>query len=378
MKVLLVNPWGINNDEYYTSGLIYALSKRIDVDLAGNWHYKGNKPVGQFFPLFFKKSEFSKRKTRIIMRGIEYVAAYVRLLKIIKKNKYDYINIQWLLAYKIDKLFLKIIKKTKAKIVLTAHNAVPHVKGQEYIADLNMIYGLVDIIIVHGEAIKKELLNNFPLYENKIIVQPHGAILQRKVLHESECINKSIKEKMDFKESYIMFGNQFYNKGTDRLLKIWKSDYLKDDSKLLIIAGRRTDVFPELDEQLAGLKPDDNVLYMEGYIKDELLDYLIIRSEAVLLPYRHASMSGVVFTAAEYSKTILTTNCGAICEYLENNEDSIVTENSDEGYRIGFHDLVSLSKQKRQEYGDCLYRNINKKYSWDKIAEMLVERVYVK
>lgn len=44
MKILLVNPWAINNDEFYTSCLIYALSKRVELDFTTNCYYRGEKP----------------------------------------------------------------------------------------------------------------------------------------------------------------------------------------------------------------------------------------------------------------------------------------------------------------------------------------------
>lgn len=377
MKILLVNPWAVNNDEFYTSGLTYALSQRVELDLATNWYYKGEKPSGHLFRVFFKKSEYSKGKLRKAVRGLEYMKAYSRILKMAQNGKYDYIHIQWLLMYKLDIKFLKKLNMQGNKIVLTAHNAIPHVDSQKYIDNLRIIYKLVHTIIVHGEAIKAELLSVFPEFEAKIIIQPHGAILKKKELDESVAIDESIKDRLQGKETYIMFGNQFFNKGTDRLLKIWKEDYLADSTKLLIVAGRRINDYPELDNVLENIKPDDNMLYLEGYIKDEWLDYLIINSEAVLLPYRHASMSGVVFTAAEYSKTVLTTQCGAICEYMENGKDSIIVENNDEDFRNGLYKLMMLSSEERKEYGQRLYTNINEKYSWTKIAELLTEKVYL-
>ncbi len=377
MKVLLVNPWAVNNDEFYTSGLTYALSQRVDLDLATNWYYKGEKPSGHLFRIFFKKSEYRKGKLRKVVRGLEYLNAYSRILEMAKNGEYDYIHIQWLLMYKLDIKFLEKLKKQGNKIVLTAHNAIPHIDSQKYIDNLRIIYKLVDTIIVHGKAIKAELLSVFPEYEAKVIIQPHGAILKKKELDESVQIDDSIKARLHGKEKYIMFGNQFFNKGTDRLLKIWKEDYLADSSKLLIVAGRRTNAYPEMDNALESIKPEDNILFIEGYIKDEWLDYLIINSEAILLPYRHASMSGVVFTAAEYSKTVLATKCGAICEYMENNNDSIIVKNSDEDFRNGLSDLMALSSEERKEYGRRLYTNINEKYSWIKIAELLTKKVYL-
>ena len=313
---------------------------------------------------------------RKLLRGIEYVFAYQKILRIIKKEQYDHVHIQWLLMYKLDRIFLNKIKKLNSKIVFTAHNAVPHVEGEKFIDELRRIYDVVDIILVHGQAIKDELLLMFPELEQKIIIQPHGAVLNRKATMENYIIPADIFQKIQDKELYIMFGNQFFNKGTDRLLKIWREEYTNDSKKMLIIAGRRTNSYPELEAELSQISSDCNVLVLTGYIEEELLDYLIQQSEAILLPYRHASMSGVIFTAAEYQRTVLTTRCGAICEYLEEGNDSIVVENSDEAFSMGLKELMSLSHEERLRRGKNLYTNINSKYSWDSIAALLVDRVY--
>lgn len=376
-KILLINPWGVNNDEFYTSGLTTALNKTQKLDLATNFYYEGSKPNGNYYPIFFKKTEkMSNSIFRKIYRGVEYIRAYQKLLKIIEKEKYDYIHIQWLLMYKVDRIFLKKIKELNVKVVFTAHNALPHVNGEEYVTQLKEIYEIVDVIIVHGNAIKEELLSVFPGLESKIVIQPHGAVLNRKAKPENYTIPVDVAERIQDKELYIMFGNQFFNKGTDRLLKIWKNEYLADTNKMLVIAGRRTNSYPELEEEQKNITQSNNVFIMSGYIEEELLDYLIQKSEAILLPYRHASMSGVVFTAAEYQRMVLTTRSGAICEYLEDGCDSIVVENTDSDFSVGMKKLISLSHEERINRGINLYKNINAKYSWDSIVSILNETVY--
>ena len=377
-KILLINPWGVKNDEFYTSGLTTALSKVHKLDLATNFHYEGARPNGTLYPIFFKTTEtMGNGIARKLYRGVEYVRAYQKLLRVIKRGKYDYVHIQWLLMYRMDQIFLKKIKKLNTKIVLTAHNALPHVDGERFVDQLREIYHTVDVILVHGEAIKEELLAVFPELEDKILIQPHGAVLNRKAVVDQYELPAEIAQKIEGKELYIMFGNQFFNKGTDRLLRIWREEYLGDPTKLLIIAGRRTNAYPELEEELAKLSERDNVLVLNGYIPEELLDCLMQRSQAILLPYRHASMSGVVFTAAEYQRMVLTTRSGAICEYLENGSDSIVVENSDRDFAAGLRELMALSPEERVARGMRLYQNINTKYSWESIVRLLCETVYL-
>lgn len=356
-----------------------ALSAVVKLDLATNYYYSGCTPNCNLYKLFFKITEKHTNNSvlRKIVRGLEYFFAYLRLLRIIKNNKYDYIHIQWLLMYKLDFIFLKQIKRRNEKIILTAHNALPHVNADKYVKELRKIYAIVDKILVHGKAIEQEMFAVFPELKGKIIIQPHGAVLQRKSMRPDYSVDKLILDRVANKELYIMFGNQFYNKGTDRLLNIWRENYLNDSQKFLVIAGRKTGEYPELEQAKKLLDHCDNVMFLDGYIDDELLEYLILHSEAILLPYRHASMSGVVFTAAEYQTTILTTKCGAIPEYLENGKDSIIVDNSEEGFAAGLKEMMLMTRDERKTFGRCLYENINTKYSWESIAKLLLERVYI-
>lgn len=376
-KILMINPWAVNNDEYYTSGLVNSLNDYVKLDLATNWFYRGKRPNNKTYRIFFKKSEHSSSKFRRLIRGFEYITTYYKLLKVIHRAKYDYIHIQWLLMYRFDTWFIKKMKKENCKVVLTAHNVIPHISGEKYLRSLKKIYSIVDLILVHGESIRQELLDQFPFAECKVKIQPHGAILERKKLDSNVHVEHEIKEKMADRECYIMFGNHFFNKGTDRLLRIWRKYFSKDDRKLLIIVGRKDSKYMELEQELSLSVDSDWLLWQEGYVSDEILDYLIFHSEAVLLPYRHASMSGVIFTAAEYSKAVLCTDVGALHEYLENGIDSIVIENSEKAFAEGLVELSKMGVEKRKQMGEKLYYNINKKYSWNKIAEYLIENVYV-
>ena len=96
---------------------------------------------------------------------------------------------------------------------------------------------------------------------------------------------------------------------------------------MLVVAGKINEEYTTLKEQIKNCD-NNNIVILDYYIDDNTLSYLIDRSSVILLPYRHASMSGVVFTAADFKKTILTTNVGSILEYLHPGEDSVVCGNN--------------------------------------------------
>ena len=314
-RVLLIDPWGIKSTGDYTRGLIHGLSTLTSLSVVTNYYFDDKGETGyRLFKIFFKRSENMKQsKFRSIIRGIEYYTGYNRILKMCQNENYDIVHINWLLFYKLDIFMLKKLKEYGIKIVYTAHNVLPHVSGRKNKEELKEIYSLVDRIIVHGEMVKKEFYREFPEYSAKIYVQKHGANLSSNTCYNINEIDSKIREKVEaFPRKFIFFGNIFYNKGVDILLRKWLYDF-SQTKVLLIVAGKKRENYLELDELEEKSLLANNILYLNKFVDDNMLNYLINQSEIILLPYRHASMSGVVFTASDFRKPILCINAGAIC-----------------------------------------------------------------
>lgn len=378
-RVLLVNPWAVNNDSYYTSGFISGMNEVVDIDVITNYYYSGTKPNGNLWPIFFKKSEKLpiglKRK---IIRGIEYCIAWMRIVKLIKSGHYNVVHFHWLLLYKVDLFFLRKIQKKCGLLVLTAHNVLPHVNGEKYIDVQRKIYECFGCILVHGESIKKEFSLYFPEFVDKVKIQFHGEYYHQSTEYceSREKDYLSIKQFISkYPKYYIMFGNQFYNKGTDLLLSIWRETFF-DSQSGLIIAGQHSGNYTELENEISKIHEINNVLYIDHYLSDNALNFAIDQSSCIILPYRHASMSGVVYTAAEFSKMLLCTNSGAIAEYLESGVDSLVCGCQEEEIRKAIQKLEELSQEELIGMGEKLTKNIHNKYSWKDITKKLVTDIF--
>jgi glycosyltransferase involved in cell wall biosynthesis len=379
MKVLLINPWGVNNDQYYMAGFIAGMNKLTSISIASNYYYLGTKPNGKIYPVFFKYSEkMPNSVSRKIIRGIEYIIAWMKILKIIKREKYDVIHIHWLLMYKIDLFFLKRIHKYTKKIILTAHNVIPHINGEKNIQILNEIYANFDIILVHGESIKNEFLKMFPFCVDKVCVQYHGEYFGQSTLScgpELECAREIVKKVQQFDKIFITFGFQFFNKGTDRLVDIWIKQNEMENS-LLIIAGKIDESYVELSSKVDKIKREKNIIILDYYVEKEFLNFCITKSNVIILPYRHASMSGVVYTAAVFAKPIICTNVGALSEYLEDYVDSFICENTEKALTECILRVQQYSNEKLMAMGLKMKKNIHEKYSWELITRNLYKNVY--
>lgn len=380
MKVLIIDPWGIKNTADYLDGLIYGLSPLIELTVFCNYYYKkATNSMFNIHPIFFKKSEMMKPGLiRKFTRGLEYFKGYYEIITNLKNcPRFDVIHTNWLLFYKLDIIFLKFLKKHCYKLVYTAHNAIPHIKGNKSIPQLRKIYSIVDNIIVHGQQIEKELAEVFPIAKGKIYIQRHGFLLKKPYIvsltYEEQSIVKKCEE---FNKVLIFFGLIFPSKGIDRVVSLWIDKY-RQYNALLIIAGKTITDYPQMEQLKKEIYRTNNILYLNHFVEDSLLNALISKSDIILLPYKHASMSGVVFVAAQFKKTILFTDSGSLNEYLNSGQDSIVCENTNDGIDQGLLSVINSDRKLLASMGERLQLNIQKKCDWKDICKALVESVYI-
>lgn len=378
MKVLIIDPWGTDNTAEYLNGLIYGVGKWVDLEVYTNHGFVLENSIQcKVNRGFFKISDYMfKGDLRTIIRGIEYIKSYIEILSIVRKEKFDVVHINWLLMYTIDALFLPLIKKHCNKLVYTAHNVLPHTNSNRYINQLNKIYSIVDRIIVHGNSIKSEFETMFPRNQKKLYVQYHGANIHSKISYDATLVEPGLREKINSsKRVYVCFGKIFYNKGVDRIIRIWLE---KKPQSTLIIAGEINENYEKLQVAIQDAKKEEKIVLINHFVDDNTLNYIIDKSNIIVLPYRHASMSGVVFTAADFAKTLLTTDVGSIQEYLSRDEDSFVCENNDESI-ASFIEYIenTISNAELKRMGINLQNSIREKCSWNNIGEKLVNEVYI-
>lgn len=376
MRVLILDPWGVNGPAKYLNGLAYGVSESAEVSLFTNFYFKKTTHANfKSYNIFFRFSEKRKKNlARKIIRGAEYILGYMKIFRYLKRmEEFDVIHINWLLMYKLDVFFLKKLHCYCKKIVYTAHNIKPHIDGERYKLELNSIYQEVDKIVLHGDEIKKEFIQSFPQYSDKVYLQYHGADVNADTKYNISKVPIDIQKKItDCHKVYLFIGSLFYNKGIDRVIPFW--DKVTKNS-LLIIAGKVENNYKEFyaaKENYSG----NHILFLDYYISDNLLNYLTNIADVLLLPYRHASMSGVVFTAADFSKPIVCTKTGSIHEYVNENMAFIVDNKTDALQSIIQTIDSNYSKEELKRMGECLKTHIQDICNWKNIGKKLVEECY--
>lgn len=382
VKTLIIDPWCLT----YIREMANEMSKLVDVTLVTKFGAEGISEKVKLCNIFFKKSDSMNRTfNRKIIRWLEYVYAWIKILYLIHKERFDVIHVQWLLNYPTDIIFLKKIKKYASKhsikLIYTAHNALPHVNGEKSIKSLKTIYKLFDTVIVHGKATAEEIQKYFPNYNLNFYIQKHGAILTTKngIEVDKELITVDHYRKVtECKgKKLLLLGNIFYNKGFDRIMTYWceRENKLHDD--LLVVAGKIIEAGEEYKAIEKRIEMLDNVVYYPRFISNDEHDFFFSNCDLVVLPYRHASMSGVIFSAAQFHKPVLTTNVGCIPDYIIDGDNAFLIENDDERIRQCLDEIIfSNSKERLAEMGDRLNSYISTTCSWRNVCEDLINEVY--
>lgn len=380
INVYFIHPWGIGSTLEYLNGLCCELQKYANLTLFTAYGYE--KPQNAHYAInrvYFKFSDGMKDGTfRKVIRGLEYAEGYSKVLKTLKRNKVDVVHIRWLLEEKVDYHYIKEIKKYCKKLVYTADNVIPHIGGTDHIESLSKIYDLFDVIIVHGDEIAQEFNKYFPEHSAKLCVLHHGVDYQ--LMDTKTDINKVDSKYLlngSFDKEVLIIGQQYYNKGTDRIVKAWINDSRFATYRLSVV-GKSKSGYKEYEDLKPLAEGMPNIRLIDERVDNYVLNYYLQKCDLVMLPYRHASMSGVIFTAAALSKPIAVADAGAFREYIEGVGGSFIFQNDDNAFTESLLSILGrYSKEEFAEMGAEFHKNIIEKYSWNKIAEDTYTKCYI-
>lgn len=265
---------------------------------------------------------------------------------------YKVIHYQWLPFEKIflDTLVLRIFKFFKKKVIITAHNILPHDSGDKYLNFYKTIYELCDLIIVHDLSAKLCFQNKFPGLKTEIIIINHGV--------ENKIPDLKWDEK---RNDFLIFGHIKKYKGVIKFLNKYKSSSIKEDYKITI-AGK---VSPDLKPILTQFNNDSFINIKDDFLSEKVLEKYLYDFKFTIFPYQKITTSGSVLKAISHGSIPICSNL----DFFENLEKEI-------GLKITYNDFEDLktivdgfNHTTYEKYLDKINKLIDSKYSWSKISK---------
>ena len=336
---------------------------------------KINCPSKKLLSVVPKALQNSENKIKRGAKAFEGVINYLYLILYVFFHRVNVIHFQWLPFLEIcsiEKLFLKLIRfvSPKTKIILTVHNLYPHNfndKQKEcYRKRFDGVKELVDTFILHLECSKVEFCNQFNVAPTKVNVVHHGIFVPKNV----EFVPHVRGEKLNL----IMYGNQSYYKGTDVFVDALclLPEEVKQKIHSTIVGKIENSFYQRLKEKTEDL----DVEWIPEFVPDDVLYKKIMESDAIVIPYREISQSGVLLLALAFKRMILASDLPSFKETLVGFSDDMFFEN---GNAKSLADLIKRMLIHSFEKSSCLLfvDGLQKKYSWNEIATECLRKVYV-
>lgn len=325
----------------------------------------------------YNKFLTSRKDIGKIKKLVNYCSAYRFVVKKAIKEKFDVVHVQWFQFSPVDYYYLKKLKKSGIKIVVSVHDILPFNEKKYDMPFHKKIYGLCDEIIVQAKNNIKRFNELFPEDSKKVTFIPHGHFLDFADKHEKKESRARLNIPMD-KTVLLFFGQIKKVKGVGVLLEAFGKLTQKRNDLYLVIAGSVwKDDFAPYQEIIDKYNLSDAQLKTDiHFIPDEKIGYYYSACDVAVLPYLDVYQSGVIQLVYAYGKPAIAT---AIAPFMEIVEDGVT------GFLCTPNDADSLSNtieravENAKDYevlGEAGRKRIEIKYSWKEIAEKIMELYY--
>jgi glycosyltransferase involved in cell wall biosynthesis len=262
----------------------------------------------------------------------------------------------------------KIVKKNhKTKILVVCDNIIPHERKPFDNLLTKYFFNNVDYFVVLSESVKKDLLSLYPNAKYNLLPHPVYS-------NFGDSVEKAeAKSYLNFTAEKIIlfFGFIRDYKGLDTLLLAMSK--LKNKNVKLLIAG---EFYSDKEKYLKIISENnlnDAIILKTDFIPTKEVKYYFSACDAVILPYKSATQSGIVQIAVNFRKPVIATNVGGLGEVIINNETGFIIEKDNPQALANAIDKF-YSENNEIEFSKNL-SFVSEKYSWQNFTNGLLDLI---
>jgi glycosyltransferase involved in cell wall biosynthesis len=270
----------------------------------------------------------------------------------------------WALPYLVVLILLKLF--SKSSIVLFVHNSADHEQKKIKSFVARVIFKFADKFIVTTRDAEKELGQEYP--KNKVTLSPHPMY---EFLEKGPEITKNVaRDKLKLKNEPLLlfFGHIRDYKGLDILLAAMKKVVKVNRSIQLLVVGEFWKNEDKYKKMISNYKLDNNVRVIGEYVPDKDIQLYYKAADALVMPYKTATGTGVSKIALYYDLPIIGTIVGDLKDYFEPSGAGIFVEpnNIDALYRA----IMKFINSDKSMYAKSM-KELKETFSWEKLIDKI-------
>jgi len=314
---------------------------------------------------------------------------YRRLMVYVATGRPRILHILWNSRLEwFDRTVLMVFYRLLAKrVVLTAHNVNAAKRDSRDTwwnrTSLRFQYRLCDHVFVHTARMKRELIEEFGVAEERVTVIPFGI---NDTIPSTGLTAAAARRRLDLPEgmpTVLFFGQIAPYKGLKNLVQALALLSESGKAVRLMIVGKVKSgwegYWNETQQAIEASNLGGLVTTRIGFVPDEEVEQYFMAADAVVVPYKDIFQSGVPFLAYSFGCPVIATDVGSFRD--------IVVEGRT-GFVCAPDDLAALARAIDDYFSSALYKELNsrradirrlaaERHSWATVGRM-TRLAYVK
>jgi glycosyltransferase involved in cell wall biosynthesis len=356
MKVQLVDPSAFTPP--YDRALAAALARvGAEVELLTSRFLYGSVPE----PRGYRVRECFYRRTaarglqapgRRAFKAAEHLPDMLRLRREVDA---DVVHYQWLTMPGLD---VRLLPPRRPRVA-TAHYILPPRPSRRQVARSRALFGRMDAVVAHSEHGAGRLRDEIGVDPGRVHVIPHGAFDYLTDLREE----KPMPPELEGAEGPVIlfFGLLRPYKGLDTLLTAFRE---VEGAELWIVGNPRMDVEPL---RRVAVEAPGRVRFVTRFVEDAEIPPIFRRADLVVLPYRDAEHSGVLYTGLAFGKPLVLSAVGGFPEVAAAGAARLVAPGDPASLAAALSELIG-DRAARERLATAAQEAAAGPYSWGAVA----------
>ena len=356
MRVQLVDPSAFTPP--YDRALAAALARGgSEVELLTSHFLYGpvSEPQGYRVRECFYRRSASRGLQAPARRAFKAAEHLPDMLRLRRELDAEVVHYQWLTMPSLDRHLLP----PRHPRVLTAHYVLPPEAGRRQASAARRLFGSMDAVIAHSEHGAARLREEVGIDPGLVRVIPHGAFDYLTDLPREEPLPPELEGAVG--PVILFFGLLRPYKGLDTLLEAFRG---VEGAELWIVGNPRMDVEPL---RALAAKAPGRVRFLTRFVEDAEIPAIFRRADVVVLPYRDAEHSGVLYTGLAFGKPLVLSAVGGFPEVAATGAARLVPPEDPAALAQALAEL-SADPATREQLAAAALAAAAGPYSWDAVA----------
>jgi glycosyltransferase involved in cell wall biosynthesis len=235
-------------------------------------------------------------------------------------------------------------------------------------------YRIVDKIFVHTEKMKCELMEEFKVSSQKIVVIPFGI---NKTVPNTGLTKEQARSRLGIgqdRKTLLFFGYIAPYKGLEYLIDAFNIVQKSEENYHLIIAGKPKNCASYWSQIVTKLKSDgvmERTTLNMDYIADEDVERYFKAADVLVLPYTFIFQSGVLLLSYGFGLPVIAADVGSLRQdVLEGKTGFIFRPKDPVHLAVALNRFFQSSLYKSPDAQKAIQQFAENRYSWARVADL--------